>query len=108
MPSPEPVTIERPDDEVIEIYVGGTLVACANHDEHGWSGMDAVEATAVAVERAFRVELERVTAERDAALAAGRRQAFVDLIGVRTADGRIYDPRDVQLMYPAEEVNHGD
>ncbi|MBF9135171.1 hypothetical protein I0C86_40545 [Plantactinospora sp. S1510] len=47
------VRIERPDDERIEVYVGDRLVASANHDQHGWSGMEAVEATAVAVADAF-------------------------------------------------------
>ncbi|MEU0078626.1 hypothetical protein ABZY58_12070 [Micromonospora tulbaghiae] len=47
------VTIERPDDERIEVHVNGREVATANHDEHGWSGMDAVEKTALAVARAF-------------------------------------------------------
>lgn len=46
------VTIERPDDETIEVYVGDELVASANHDEHGWSGMDAVERATLAVARA--------------------------------------------------------
>ncbi|MEV5211392.1 hypothetical protein AB0K35_28350 [Micromonospora sp. NPDC053740] len=47
------VTVERPDDETVEIHVNGQVVASANHDEHGWSGMDAVEKTALAVVRAF-------------------------------------------------------
>jgi hypothetical protein len=32
--------IERPDDESVTIKVGGELVADANHDDHGWAGMD--------------------------------------------------------------------
>jgi len=47
------VSIERPDDENIEVHVNGSVVASANHDEHGWSGMDAVEKTALSVARAF-------------------------------------------------------
>ncbi|MBQ1061317.1 hypothetical protein [Micromonospora sp. C41] len=51
------ITIERPDDEHIEIHVNGEVIASANHDEHGWSGMDAVERTALAVARACRVRV---------------------------------------------------
>ncbi|RKR92675.1 hypothetical protein BDK92_7152 [Micromonospora pisi] len=47
------VTIERPNDEAIEVWVDGALVASANYDEHGWSGMEAVEKTALAVTRAL-------------------------------------------------------
>jgi hypothetical protein len=47
------VTIDRPDEDRIEVHVNGQVVATANHDEHGWSGMDAVEKTALAVARAF-------------------------------------------------------
>jgi hypothetical protein len=50
---PPTITIERPDDEHIEIYVNGVVVATADHDEHGWDGMDAVERTAVAIRRAL-------------------------------------------------------
>ncbi|MFY1595450.1 hypothetical protein [Micromonospora sp. WMMD737] len=51
-----PITIERPDDEHIEIHVNGEVVASANHDEHGWSGMDAVERTALAVAGALSAD----------------------------------------------------
>lgn len=52
------VSIERPDDEHIEVHVNGQVVASADHDEHGWSGMDAVEKTALAVARAFGAEVK--------------------------------------------------
>ncbi|MEV5819238.1 hypothetical protein AB0L22_08695 [Micromonospora haikouensis] len=51
------VAVERPDDEHIEVHVNGQVVASANHDEHGWDGMDAVEKTALAVARAFGAEV---------------------------------------------------
>lgn len=51
-PAAVTVTIERPDDETMEVHVNGEVVASANHDEHGWSGMDAVERAALAVARA--------------------------------------------------------
>ncbi|MFG3709496.1 hypothetical protein [Micromonospora sp. NPDC047730] len=46
------ISIERPDDERIQVHINGQEVASANHDEHGWSGMDAIERTALAVARA--------------------------------------------------------
>lgn len=45
--------IRQPDDEHLEVWVGCQEVAHANHDEHGWSGMEAVQATAEAVHRAL-------------------------------------------------------
>jgi hypothetical protein len=47
------ITVRRPDDDHVEILVNGKVVATANHDEHGWSGMDAVVSTACAVARAL-------------------------------------------------------
>jgi hypothetical protein len=58
-PDAPAVAIERPDDDHIEIYVGGELVASAEHDEHGRSGMAAVEKTALAVDRALRAKLDQ-------------------------------------------------
>ena len=46
------VTIVRYMDRRIAVEVDGEEVASANYDEHGWSGLDAVEKTAVAVARA--------------------------------------------------------
>jgi hypothetical protein len=44
--------IERPDDETLTVKVGGELIAGANHDEHGWAGMDLLETTARNVHKA--------------------------------------------------------
>jgi hypothetical protein len=44
--------VERPDDETVIVKVGGQLVAGANHDDHGWAGMDLLETTARNVHRA--------------------------------------------------------
>jgi hypothetical protein len=44
--------VERPDDETVIVKVGGRLVAGANHDDHGWAGMDLLETTARNVHRA--------------------------------------------------------
>lgn len=51
------VTIVRPDDETVVIEINGEEVASANHDEHGWSGMDAVVKTAVAVAEAAGLDI---------------------------------------------------
>ena len=51
------VTINWLDDDHVSIEVDGRAVASANHDEHGWSGMDAVIKTATAVARAFGSEV---------------------------------------------------
>src|SRR5690606_34013028 len=59
------IAIEHPDDDHVEIYIGDELIASANHNDHGQSGMDAVEATAVAVRGALTARLEQVRAERD-------------------------------------------
>lgn len=50
------------DDEHVVIKVGGHEVARANHDEHGWEGMELSVSTAEAVHRAV---LARVIADRD-------------------------------------------
>ena len=51
------IRLKRPNDEALEVWVGRKLVASANHDEHGWSGVDAVESTAVAIARALGGEV---------------------------------------------------
>lgn len=51
------VEIRRIDDERFDVLVNGQTVASANHDEHGWSGMDAVEATATKLARAFGADV---------------------------------------------------
>jgi DNA gyrase/topoisomerase IV subunit B len=51
------VRVVYEDDEHIEVQVDGKGVAWANHDEHGWSGMDSVIKTAFAVARALGVEV---------------------------------------------------
>lgn len=44
--------VERPDDETLTVKVGGELIAGANHDDHGWAGMDLLETTARNVHKA--------------------------------------------------------
>lgn len=51
------IQIHRPDDETVEIYVGETEVAYANHDVHGWAGMNAVEETARRIANALGMEV---------------------------------------------------
>lgn len=50
--------IVRPDDEHVEVWIGGKEVARANYDEHGSSGMGAVEDTARAVAKVLGAEVE--------------------------------------------------
>lgn len=45
------------DDEHLEVRIDGQTVASANYDEHGSSGMAAVEAAALAVARALGAEV---------------------------------------------------
>jgi hypothetical protein len=45
--------IREPDDDHLEVWVGGQEVSRANYDEHGRSGMAAVQATAEAIHRAL-------------------------------------------------------
>lgn len=51
--------VQDVEDE-IEFYVNGNLVGSANHDEHGWSGMDAARAlfTSIAAELGIEVDEE--------------------------------------------------
>lgn len=52
------VVISAPDDEHVVIEVDGAEVVSANHDAHGWSGMDAVVRAAVAVAEAAGLTVE--------------------------------------------------
>jgi hypothetical protein len=45
--------IRQPDDEQVQVWIGGREVASANYDEHGWSGMAAVQTTAENVHKAL-------------------------------------------------------
>jgi hypothetical protein len=51
------VTINWLDDENVSIEVNGEEVACANHDEHGWSGMKAVIDTAQGIAEATGLDI---------------------------------------------------
>lgn len=37
------INLKRPDEETLEIYVDGESVGDFNHDEYGWTGMEAAE-----------------------------------------------------------------
>jgi hypothetical protein len=52
------LTINRPDDDHLVIEIDGKEIASANHDEHGWCGMDAVEQTALAVAKAAGLAID--------------------------------------------------
>ncbi len=51
------ISIIHTDDDHLHIEVNGEPVAYANHDEHGWSGMDAVKNTATAIGAAAGIEV---------------------------------------------------
>ncbi len=36
------LVIHEVNDEVVEYWLGGTMLICANHDDHGWDGMEAI------------------------------------------------------------------
>jgi hypothetical protein len=47
MANPRPrLDIIHKNDENVEIRVDGRFVISANHDEHGWAGMNLVKQTA--------------------------------------------------------------
>ena len=52
------VVITAPDDEHVVISVDDEEVAWANHDEHGWSGMDAIVHGALALAKAGGLTVE--------------------------------------------------
>jgi hypothetical protein len=49
---------EHDDRRGVIVEVGGEEVASANYDEHGWSGIDAVENTAVSICRTFGIAVD--------------------------------------------------
>lgn len=51
------VRVVYEDDEHLEVQVDGIGVAWANHDEHGWGGMDSVVKAALAVARVLGAEV---------------------------------------------------
>ena len=51
------IYIRRPDDERMVVYVDRKEIIAANHDEHGWSGMDAIEQTVRKLGKALGVEV---------------------------------------------------
>ncbi|MEV6297832.1 hypothetical protein AB0M02_00330 [Actinoplanes sp. NPDC051861] len=59
------ITIAHPDDEHLRVKVNGRTVATANHDEHGWSGMDAVEKTARAIAQAAGIAVDETWDDED-------------------------------------------
>jgi hypothetical protein len=38
-------TLYRPDEERLSVHLNGQYVTSANHDEHGWEGIDKLETT---------------------------------------------------------------
>ncbi len=54
MPKEKKIEIRR-DDESVSIRIGTRTVASANHDEHGWAGIELVERMAREVGIALNV-----------------------------------------------------
>ena len=57
----EKFQIYHEDDEVIEFFVGGKSVGSANHDAHGWDGMELAEKLFMAVAVAVGAEVEYIS-----------------------------------------------
>lgn len=56
------VRLHREDDEVLDVYLVGSngelhSIGTADHDQHGWAGMDAVEKMAINLARVLEVEV---------------------------------------------------
>lgn len=55
---PVVMKIRHPDDETLKITLGGKEVAYADHDAHGWDGMEAVEQTARSIAKALKIQVD--------------------------------------------------
>lgn len=55
---PHKMTINRPDEESIEILIDGEVVGGANHDTDGWSGMERVEKMAMRIAKKLGMEVD--------------------------------------------------
>jgi hypothetical protein len=51
--------IEQPNDETIELFIGGTSLGTFNHDEHGWTTMRSIERLFVEIAEILGVEVGR-------------------------------------------------
>ena len=49
---------DRPDDDTLVVLLDGVEVASANHDEHGWSGIDLLEKAALTLGKALGATIE--------------------------------------------------
>jgi hypothetical protein len=49
---------EHGDSRGVIVEVDGEEVASANYDEHGWSGIDAVENTVMSICRTFGIAMD--------------------------------------------------
>ena len=54
------IEIMRPTDEHLDILVDGEVIASFNHDDHGWSGMEAAEQLVVRLAGKLGLEVEEV------------------------------------------------
>lgn len=52
------ITLNRTDDERLTILVDGEEVGSFDHDQHGWSGMEAAEKLATRMAGKLGIEVE--------------------------------------------------
>lgn len=50
--------IYRPDDEKMAVHLNGQYIGSANHDEHGWAGMDMFEKTITKIAEVLNLPIE--------------------------------------------------
>lgn len=49
------IIIYRPDEETICFYVDYVHIGSATHDEHGWTGMQTIEAIVLGLAKLFKI-----------------------------------------------------
>ncbi len=57
------ITLNRPDDEKLEVIVDGECVSSVTHDSVGWAGMEAVEKLAYGLAEKLGIPVEETYGE---------------------------------------------
>lgn len=60
------ITLNRPDDERLEILIDGTEITTVSHDSVGWAGMEAVENVARGLAKKLGIQLDETYGEDEA------------------------------------------
>lgn len=50
----------RPDEETLEVHLGGEVLGTVTHDSVGWSGMESVETLLTRFATALGVEVQEI------------------------------------------------